>query len=101
MALVMPRMKKDKSMWCCRSHSDGSDSVVSFSAASLLISAGKEENEAHPPIRRVRGLTPTEDKRSHPSERDAESDSELEKHLRRPRAREQLRMEIQRLTTAR
>ncbi len=32
----------------------GSDSVVSFSAAPLLPSTGKETNEAHPPIRKVR-----------------------------------------------
>ncbi len=84
--------------------SDGSDSVVSFSAASLLIPAGKEKNEAHPPIRRVRGLTPpstpAEGKRYPSSERDAKSDPEFEKHLRRPRTREQFKMEIQRLTTA-
>ncbi len=35
----------------------GSDSVVSFSAAPLPPSTGKEKNEAHPPIRTVRGLT--------------------------------------------
>ncbi len=36
----------------------GSDSVVSFSAAPLPPSTGKEKNETHPPIRAVRGLTP-------------------------------------------
>ncbi len=36
----------------------GSDCVASLSAAPLLPCTGNEGNEAHPPIRRVRGLTP-------------------------------------------
>jgi hypothetical protein len=36
----------------------GSDCVVSLSAAPLLPCTGNEGNEAHPPIRKVRGLTP-------------------------------------------
>ncbi len=40
----------------------GSDGVVSFSAAPLLPSIGKERNEAHLPIRKIRGLTPPDQK---------------------------------------
>ncbi len=40
----------------------GSDSVVSFSAVPLLPSTGKESNETHPPIRKIRGLAPPDQK---------------------------------------
>ncbi len=79
---------------------DRSDSVVSFSAVSLPIPAGKEENEDHPPIRKVRGLTPPsespEKTRSPSPELGTDSDPDCEKLLQRPKTREQLRNEIQR-----
>ena len=82
---------------------DGSDSGVSFSAVSLPIPAGKEENEAHPPIRRVRVLTPPstspEKERSPSPELGTDSDPDCKKLLQRRKTREQLRKEIQRLTT--
>ena len=37
---------------------DGGESFVSVSSVSLLSFTGNEGNEAHPPIRKVRGLTP-------------------------------------------
>jgi hypothetical protein len=58
----------------------GSDSVVPFSVASLLPSTGKEGNEAHPPIRKVRGLTspaPEAEGENSPQS-EAECDPELE-----------------------
>ncbi len=82
---------------------DGSDSVAFFPVVSLPIPAGKEENEVHPPIRRVRGLTPPgkspEETRPPSPKLDTDSDPDLEKFLQRPKTREQLRDEIQRLTT--
>ena len=39
---------------------DGNENVVSPSYASPLPFTGKEGSEAHPPIRRVRGLSPPE-----------------------------------------
>jgi hypothetical protein len=57
-----------------------SDSVVPFSVAPLLPSTGKEGNEAHPPIRKVRGLTPPapEAEGENSPQSEAECDPELE-----------------------
>lgn len=68
---------------------DGSDSVVPFSAVSLPIPAGKEESEAHPPIRSVRGFTPPgkspEETRSPSPELGTDSDPDFEKLFQRLR----------------
>jgi hypothetical protein len=81
---------------------DEGDSVVSFPVVSLPIPAGKEENEVHPPIRKVRGLTPPgkspEETRS-PSNLGTDPDPDFEKFFQRLKTREELRDEIQRLTT--
>jgi hypothetical protein len=83
---------------------NGSDSGASFSALPLPTPAGKEKVEDHSPIRRVRGLTPpsasaTEESTPlSPLEDLGYPDAELEQFLNRPKTREQLKNEIQRLT---
>jgi hypothetical protein len=79
---------------------DGSSSVVLFPVISLSIPAGKEE-EQHPPIRKVRGLTPpaqvTEGEHSPQSETDFDPECELLLAQNR-KTRQQLKDEVQSLT---
>jgi hypothetical protein len=77
---------------------DGSENFVSLSSVSLLSCTDKEGNEAHPPIRKVRGLTPPIqdlEEQSFPL-MDAEEDRLLELELGQiRRTRRQLKDEVQ------
>ncbi len=81
---------------------EGSDCVNFLSAASLLSCTGNEGNEAHPPIRKVRGLTPPvqeSDEENFPLW-DAESDQAFElRQSQYKKSKQQLRDEIKTLTS--
>ena len=83
---------------------DRSDSVASLSSAPLPTEVGKEDDEEHPPIRKVRGLTPPDASASEESSplsplQDFEYwDADMEEFLNRPKTKEQLRNELHRVS---
>ncbi len=81
---------------------NGNESVVSFSAASFSIPAGTEDDNAHPPIRKVRGLTPPgkspQKYRSPSPDLLEDSDPDFERLYQNRRTKKQLKNEVQSLT---